>query len=59
MSDQIAALAKRLRALADELRSPDTDDERAEALAREAADLVAEAGNELERTLRDAGSEEA
>lgn len=49
----IEAMAARLRELADELRKPDVGDERAEELAREAADLVAQAGNEIERALRE------
>lgn len=55
----ISALAARLRELADELRSPGVDDERAEELAREAADLVGRAGNEIERALRDVAGPEA
>lgn len=50
------ALATRLRELAVELRSPELSDEGAEQLAREAADLVARAGNEIDRALRDASS---
>jgi hypothetical protein len=54
----IEALAARLRELAAELRAEDLSDERAEALAREAADLVGQAGNEIERALRESGSGE-
>lgn len=55
---EIREIAARLDQLADELRSPETDDERAEQLAREAAELVARAGNELERSLGRAADEE-
>ena len=57
MSD-IRALAARLDELARELRAEDTTDERAEELAREAADLVAQAGNEIERALRESAAGE-
>lgn len=61
MSDQpadIAALSRRLNELADELRSEGVTDERAEELAREAADLVARAGNEIERAMRESAADE-
>ena len=51
---EVREIAGRLRELADGLRGPDLDDERAEALAREAAELVSRAGNELDRALREA-----
>jgi hypothetical protein len=56
MSDQeeLAALAERLRGLAEELRDPEIADERAAELAREAADVVGRAGNEIDRALADA-----
>lgn len=57
MSD-IRALAARLDELARELRAEGTTDERAEELAREAADLVAQAGNEIERALRESAAGE-
>ena len=44
-------LTQRLREIAERLRSPDVTDEQAEALAREAADLVARASSEIERAL--------
>ena len=56
MSDaagDIAAISARLREIAQCLRAPELSDSDAERLAREAADLVAQAGNELERALRD------
>ena len=51
-------LAGRLREIADRLRSPDLDEEEAEALAREAADLVGKASAEIEADLRAARAEE-
>lgn len=52
-------MTARLRQIASELRSEDIGDERAEELAREAADLVGEAGNEIERALRADGDGES
>ena len=49
----LAAMTGRLNAIAEELRAEETTDERAEELAREAAELVGQAGNEIERALRD------
>jgi hypothetical protein len=49
---EIAELTERLRAIAARLRDPEVPDSEAEQLAREAADLVAQAGNELERAAR-------
>ena len=52
MSDpagEIKAITAELRTIAERLRVPELADEEAERLAREAADLVARAGNELER----------
>jgi len=54
-SDQ---LAERLREIADRLRSPEVAEEEAEALAREAADLVGKASAEIESDLRAARAEE-
>ncbi len=48
-----AELTSRLNEIADELRAEDVSDERAEELAREAAELVGQAGNEIERALRE------
>lgn len=45
-------ITTRLNEIADELRAEGVTDERAEELAREAAELVAQAGNEIERALR-------
>ena len=51
MSD-FPEITKRLNEIADELRAEGVTDERAEELAREAAELVGQAGNEIERALR-------
>ena len=55
-TDQIA---QRLREIADRLRSSEVGEEEAEALAREAADLVGKASSEIEADLRAARAEEA
>ena len=55
-TDQIA---ERLREIADRLRSSEVGEEEAEALAREAADLVGKASSEIEGDLRAARAEEA
>ena len=53
-----AAMTARLNEIAEELRVENVTDERAEELAREAAELVGQAGNEIERALRaDSGGE--
>jgi hypothetical protein len=51
--DPIRDLAGRLRDLAAKLDDPELPDERAAGLAREAAELVSEAGNEIDRALRE------
>jgi len=51
-------LAQRLREIAERLRSPDVGEEEAEALAREAADLVGKASAEIESDLRASRAEE-
>jgi hypothetical protein len=56
---QADQLAERLREIADRLRSADVGEEEAEALAREAADLVGRASAEIESDLRAARAEEA
>ena len=55
-TDQIA---ERLREIADRLRSSELGEEEAEALAREAADLVGKASTEIEADLRAARAEDA
>jgi len=54
----LRATTDRLNQIATELRADGVTDERAEELAREAADLVGEASNELDRALREAASDE-
>lgn len=48
----VGDIAERLRAIAARLSEPELPDTEAEVLAREAADLVAQAGNEIERAAR-------
>jgi hypothetical protein len=55
-TDQIA---ERLREISDRLRSSEVGEEEAEALAREAADLVGKASSEIEADLRAARAEDA
>ena len=52
--DEIRGAAERLRAVSERLRDPDVDDEQAAELAREAAEIVSNAGNEIDRALREA-----
>jgi len=54
----LAATTARLNEIAAQLGEQDLSDERAEALAREAADLVGEAANELDRALRESSDED-
>ena len=51
-------LSERLREIAERLRDPDLGPEQAEALAREAADLVGDASAEIETALRRSRVEE-
>jgi hypothetical protein len=53
-AEDVRALATQLSAIAEKLRDPEIGDEQAAALAREAAELVSEAGNEIDRALREA-----
>jgi hypothetical protein len=53
--DQIAV---RLREISQQLADPSIEDERAEQLAREAGELAAEAGAEVDRRLSEAASGE-
>ena len=46
--------SERLREIAERLRAAEVSDTEAEALAREAADVLASASAELERALREA-----
>lgn len=54
MSGELDHLAARLNELAAQLRDPSLPDERVEEIAREAADLAAEAGSQVDAALRDA-----
>jgi hypothetical protein len=47
-------MAEELRGIAEKLRDPEIGDEQAAALAREAAELVSRAGNEIDRAVREA-----
>ena len=53
MSEEIASIAERLRELSARLRDPELPDEEAESLAREAAELAARGGTEIDRALRE------
>ncbi len=48
----------RLAEIAEELGGEDVTDERAEELAREAAELVGEAANDLDRALRESAADQ-
>ena len=50
--EEIRGAAERLREVSARLRDPEVDDERAAELAREAAEIVSRAGNEIERLMR-------
>jgi hypothetical protein len=54
VSAELERLATRLREIAEQLGDPSLADDRLEELAREAAELAAQAGSEAEATLRDA-----
>jgi hypothetical protein len=56
---EVRAAAERLRKLAARLGDPEVGDADAAELAREAAEVVGDAGNQIERALReaDAGGE--
>jgi hypothetical protein len=54
---QVRELAARLGGLADRLRDPEVGDKEAAELARQAAELVSEAGNEIDRALSEPGSD--
>jgi hypothetical protein len=48
---QVRELAAKLGVLAERLRDPEVGDQEAAELAREAAELVSQAGNEIDRAL--------
>ena len=54
---RLREIAERLGAIAGELESADTEDERAKELANEVAELSAEAVEEANRGMREAESE--
>ncbi len=55
---EIRAAADELRGISERLRDPEVGDERAAELAREAAEVVSRAGNELDRALSQADGDE-
>ncbi len=59
VADEIALISARLREIAAELRAEDAPQDSADNLAREAADLVTRAGNELDRAATDSPSSES
>ena len=56
-ADEISRISARLGEIATALRDQATPPERADELAREAADLVARAGNEIDRAVAQAEDE--
>ena len=56
-ADEVRAAAARLREIADRLRDPDLPESETDGLAREAADLVAKAGQDLERAVAETDRE--
>jgi hypothetical protein len=52
VTSELGTITERLREIAQALRDPGLSDADAETLAREAADLVARAGNEIDRAAR-------
>jgi hypothetical protein len=55
--EELRGAAGRLRELAERLRDPQVGDEQAAELAREAAEVVSRAGNEIDRALSEAGDD--
>jgi hypothetical protein len=53
MTDEIQAMANRLRELSGLLANPDLPDDQAEELAREAADLAARGGTMIDERMRE------
>ena len=56
-ADELRAAAERLREIADRLRDPELPEPETDGLAREAADLVAKAGQDLERAVSETDRE--
>jgi hypothetical protein len=52
-SERVRALAAQLSEISKQLGDSEVGDERAAELAREAAELVSQAGNEIDRALRE------
>jgi hypothetical protein len=50
---EVRNIAGQLSEIAEKLRDPEIGDEQAAALAREAAELVSRAGNEIDRATRE------
>jgi hypothetical protein len=57
VSAELERIAERLRELAELLRDPALEDERADELAREAADLASRAGAEAEAALKESAGD--
>ena len=55
--DEIRDAASRLREIAEQLRGEEVGDEQAAELAREAAEVVSRAGNEIDRALRESAED--
>jgi hypothetical protein len=53
MSQELDHIAERLHAVADELRDRELAEDKVEELAREAAELAAQAGSEADAALRE------
>jgi hypothetical protein len=53
VSEELDRIAGRLHAVADKLRDPELAEDKVEELAREAAELAAQAGSEAEAALRE------
>lgn len=54
---RVRELAAKLAAISTRLRDPEVSDANAAELAREAAELVSQAGNEIDRALSESGSD--
>jgi hypothetical protein len=54
---EVRSIAAQLNEIAGKLRDPEIGDEAAAALAREAAELVSRAGNEIDRAARESESD--
>ena len=52
-SERVRGLATQLSEISTQLGDPEVGEERAAELAREAAELVSQAGNEIDRALRE------